>query len=69
MLLHNNAKLSTEVKRMNTLGINSPDANGILEIIKQFFAAITAILEALGIIKKKDDGNNGGEGGEGKAEG
>lgn len=54
---------------MNTLSINSPDANGILEIIKQFFAAITAILEALGIIKKKDDGNNGGEGGDGKAEG
>lgn len=60
MILHNNAKLSTEVKRMNTLGINSPDANGILEIIKQFFAAITAILKALGIIK--DDENKGDEG-------
>lgn len=45
---------------MNTLGINSPDANGILEIIKQFFAAITAILKALGIIK--DDENKGDEG-------
>ena len=45
---------------MATYGVNSPDANGILEIIKQFFAAITAILKALGIIK--DDDNAGGEG-------
>ena len=51
MIVHNNAKLSTEVKKMKNLSINNPDANGILEIIKQFFAAITAILKALGIVK------------------
>ena len=44
---------------MKTFGVNSSDANGILEIIKQFFAAITAILKALGIIKDKE--NEGGD--------
>lgn len=46
---------------MATFGINSPDANGILEIIRQFFAAITAILKALGIIKDEPAEDEGGE--------
>ncbi len=47
---------------MGNLSINNPDANGILEIIKQFFAAITAILKALGIVK--DDATTNAEGGQ-----
>lgn len=62
MIVHNNAKLSTEVKKMGNLSINNPDANGILEIIKQFFAAITAILKALGIVK--DDATTNAAGGQ-----
>ncbi len=59
MIVHNNARISTEVKKMGNLSVNNPDANGILEIIKQFFAAITAILKALGIIKDDTDDSSG----------
>lgn len=61
MISHENAELSMEVKQMNTYAFNNPDANGILEIIRQFFQAIQAILEALGIIKKPEGGEEGGE--------
>ncbi len=44
---------------MGNLSVNNPDANGILEIIKQFFAAITAILKALGIIKDDTEETTG----------
>lgn len=40
------------------------DANAILEIIKEFFAAITKIFEALGIIKSSDAEGEEAEGGE-----
>jgi hypothetical protein len=40
--------------KASTVAWNDPDANGILLIIQKFFAAITAILKALGIVKDEE---------------